>query len=521
MEVGEYYEIAKEQTSQEILEKVSKMGSGIGPNNMKEFFVYIGDGKVKIKATLPDDTVIDSNLLCTVKGAKIVMNEDHKPENEDDGIVINTLLRAAGTVTFEKTGLINDKLYYFGAFPYSDQDVFNRNEANVKAATPKAYILYGYKRAKNNSSPTGRITYTEMAEGKTAAYMDFTAGSFKYGDWADAWFIQENRPCMVKSNGVIDYYLNPSDYTKKLDGTASDVANSSYDGNAMSYFPLMWFKRWEDTDYEYCNICNIQLDDSYHAYAHTRADGSVMNYKLLPMFEGSLVNSKLRSLADKAISVSTTASQEITYATNNGSLWYTTSYIEWNMVKDLLTMISKSDNSQAVFGYGRAGTTAQQNTGTLKLKGQFFGYSSAQSVVNGVKVFHLEDWWGNVWKRCAGLINANGAIKYKLYPAYNLDGTGYTAAGVTPSGTNGGYISKSKMTDAGSVPYVASGSESTYECDGLWFNNAQVNYALVGGSWDNAGLVGASYVNLNNLASNANANIGAVNLITKFQIMRH
>ena len=33
--------------------------------------------------------------------------------------------------------------------------------------------------------------------------------------------------------------------------------------------------------------------------------------------------------------------------------------------------------------------------------------------------------------------------------------------------------------------------------------------ALVGGNWNNAGLCGARYVNLNNLASNTNANIGS------------
>ena len=33
--------------------------------------------------------------------------------------------------------------------------------------------------------------------------------------------------------------------------------------------------------------------------------------------------------------------------------------------------------------------------------------------------------------------------------------------------------------------------------------------ALVGGNWNNAGLCGSRYVNLNNLASNTNANIGS------------
>ena len=31
------------------------------------------------------------------------------------------------------------------------------------------------------------------------------------------------------------------------------------------------------------------------------------------------------------------------------------------------------------------------------------------------------------------------------------------------------------------IPTTASGSETTYYCDGLWFNNGQTDYALVGG----------------------------------------
>lgn len=42
---------------------------------------------------------------------------------------------------------------------------------------------------------------------------------------------------MLKSNGTVDYYLNPNDYSKKEDGiTNSDVANALYDGNTMAQY---------------------------------------------------------------------------------------------------------------------------------------------------------------------------------------------------------------------------------------------------------------------------------------------
>ena len=42
----------------------------------------------------------------------------------------------------------------------------------------------------------------------------------------------------------------------------------------------------------------------------------------------------------------------------------------------------------------------------------------------------------------------------------------------------------------GRLPVNASGSSSTYEADDMWYNNSQVNYACVGGAWDNDLLVG-------------------------------
>ena len=93
---------------------------------------------------------------------------------------------------------------------------------------------------------------------------------------------------------------------------------------------------------------------------------------------------------------------------------------------------------------------------------------------------------------------------------YNWTGSGYTNTGLTPAGTSGGYISKCKCNNSyGTMPYTASGSATTYECDGLWFNNSQVDVALMGGSWGGAALCGASCVNLSSAASGADTAIGA------------
>ena len=58
--------------------------------------------------------------------------------------------------------------------------------------------------------------------------MDYDNDSFDYGSWEDAFFMP--RPCMLKSDGTVDYYLDPDDYSKREDGTASDISNQRNSG---------------------------------------------------------------------------------------------------------------------------------------------------------------------------------------------------------------------------------------------------------------------------------------------------
>lgn len=49
------------------------------------------------------------------------------------------------------------------------------------------------------------------------------------------------------------------------------------------------------------------------------------------------------------------------------------------------------------------------------------------------------------------------------------------------SGTSGGYAKGCAVNDAfGLVTTVYEGSSTTYLCDGGWFNNARVRFAIVG-----------------------------------------
>ena len=340
---------------------------------------------------------------------------------------------------------------------------------------------YGVKIRKGDINPITRVTYLYDAVGMTPAHMDFSRGVFDFGGWADIWFVKNNYPCMLKYDGTEDYKLNPNNYALKADGTPSDIANMDYAGNAMSAIPLVWIKQYEDAEHEYIILCEKQYDKDFHAYAHTRADESIMDVKYLAMFKGSYDGTRLRSMSGDSL-VHGRAQTEIDRAAadnpNGADIWHTRSWADRNLVNCLLTVISRSDDSQTVFGAGNTTSGELLKTGTLNDKGQFFGYEETDKQV---KVFHIEGWWGDQWERIVGILGDYGKVKVKMIPPYNLTGEGYTDTGISWSGWNSGFIKNTMMSHLGRIPNELE-QNAKHIPDWCWFDNDNINIALVGGS---------------------------------------
>lgn len=388
--------------------------------------------------------------------------------------------------------------------------------------------IYGFVIDHTDSNPATCVKpydltdYEVLNTSFTPAYMDFTNDRFVWGSWTGNEFFFP-KPCMLGYDGDVDYYLDPDDFTKKADGTASDVADMSYNGNVMVEFPTIYFKRWQIDNKSYCLIANKQLDSDFHAWAHHDKNGKILPYIYLSVYKGSYDGVKTRSISgieyhnqnqltlNKIIS-HTTRQQEMNFAQNNNTIseqgegWYIRHKAEWDMVNDLLLLIGMNTNTQTTFGRGRdtgyssTTNTGISTTGLLNNKGMFWGTNDGSI---GVKVFGVENWWGNLWDSTAGWVNDHGNQKVKMtygqedgstVTGYNLDGTGYIAiSNSTPSGSNGGYVNKYKRNEFGLFPIETSGSSSTYLCDGLWFANGQNNFALVGGNSSDGTRCGALF----------------------------
>ena len=345
---------------------------------------------------------------------------------------------------------------------------------------------YGIKIDKNNSDTSARIVYTHDCENYTPARMNYTNGVFEIGSWGNAFFMKNNYPAMCNFYGVEQYKLDPNDHSLKEDGTSSDVADETYNGNAMSVFDChIWMKFWEDDNYQYLEVSNYKLDDDFKDYPYVRADGSKADKLYYPMYPGYKdSNNRLRSISGVKASSSTTTAQEVTYASNCGENWSIGDWSHYLWLHSLMLLISKNFNSQTAFGNGNMssgiGASAFNTNGLLNTSGQFFGYNTNS---DSMKAFYCENVYANRWQRLLGFYDDKGTYKIKMVPPYTYDETfeGYTTVS-SPAVPSEAYIKDLSFDPSyGLLPKTVRGSSTTYVGDYFYVNNPQVSLLLAGG----------------------------------------
>ena len=490
------------------------------PQSMKKMFgcYDVELGKYKLKFEEPDDTVINGQAFCIIEKVIIRRKIGSVPLNENDGDLVIEVKRSEfgqyKNKYYVDTALTAniDDVYYYKAFPMSTTGFYNTSNSNETIGIKcKDYNLYGFKLDQNESDPASMITYLSDCDNAVykSAYMDYTADTFNYGDWDDAWFIKKLKPCMLKYDGTVDYELDKNDYTKKADGTDSDVANTAYDGNAMVGIPKIYWKIVDNGD-DTANVyfCDKKIDNDFVCWSHVDNNGNEIDYCYMSIYCGSVENSTLRSLSDRSSQSKTSGSSEITYAIANNKagdlIWYTEIYSDRMLINLLLLLLGKSTNSQTIFGFGNTSTSsAVINTGKMNTKGLFWGSNNTTS---GVKIFGMENWWGNQWRRIAGCVLDNGIQKVKMtygqsdgstINGYNSTGSGYISINNSTADTSSGsYISKMLFCPYGIIPIKAIGSATTYYTDGLWFKQSGTYYALCGGCVERTYISGALTIDL-------------------------
>lgn len=496
---------------------------GIAPMAVKHKDIQKVENGFCLTWTDPDDSTYQENIYCTWQKTVIVRKEGSYPESPYDGTVI---VESTTRNQYAKEGYTdicdNTKNYKYRAFPCSINKVYSYDDKNKFGQW-----IYSFTRIMNESVPSEKIVYRGTNEHYKPAYMDFSSDTFKYEDWANAPFLLKDRlaPCVLGFNGEVEYFLNPNNYKQKEDGTVSDVTNTALDINCFMRIKLLYRRKKGNADGNTeVDISNEKVNDDYKPYGgFVKPDGTLREYIYLPIYRGSLVNGKCRSMSGNLTPMSgQTAQNERNYCQANGTGHDMITHADRELIEDLFNLMFKNTDSQSVLGQGKSNggsdVGACLKSGTMDEKGLFYG---STSTAVGVKLFGMENRYASQWERVLGEVLVNGVRKVKLCQGtsdgstvsdFNFTGEGYITLSELPtiSGTSGGYISKEQtVDDIGTFPIVISGSSTTNECDGMWYNNSGTMVALRGGASNAGAICGVFCSALNNPASDADWNIGS------------
>lgn len=372
----------------------------------------------------------------------------------------------------------------------------------IVSATPSAYKTWTVVIDESNSNPLSCCTYADDAAG-------MTKGS---SDWDE---IFGYKPC-VFYQGAVYKYLNPNDFTKFADGT--DATSYITDSNLLGYdvmieFPRMGLTMSKSGTQVTISLTNNPNDSTFEYRAHKRGD-TQKNAFYLGAYDADdatvsgITSDTIGSVSGKSPLVARTLAQFIGYAHLRGTGYEIMAFYQWTYIQCLYVLKYGNLNSQASLGQGYVGGSRARATGTTNTKGMCYG--STSSSTDRVKLFGLEDAWGNVYQWLGGLYTDPG---YTLFTTTDNFGTNASvtaweynvSSGVTAAIT--GYISKVQGTNSGGfVVQQESGSASTYFTDA---GNLADGFPVVGGGWGDGGNAGVFYCYVYYSASHSSEYFGS------------
>ena len=274
--------------------------------------------------------------------------------------------------------------------------------------------------------------------------------------------------------------------------------------------PKYWFK-WTRSG----NGMKLQISNGPEAGFHVspahadRGDGKgERDYVYVGRYH---CNTSYKSQAGSQPAASMTRAQARSNIHNLGSTYWQYDFAMYWTIMMLYLVEYANWNSQATIGYGCSPSSQKFNMGATDAMIYHTGTSAASRTTYGsVQYRHIEGLWDNVYDWCDGIRFSGSTVYCIANPASFSDTSGGTNVGTRA--TSSGYISGWTNPTADGFEYAlypnaVSGSETTYVCDYCYYDASGV-VLHVGGNYGQNQNHGAFYLNGNNTASNANANIG-------------
>lgn len=352
------------------------------------------------------------------------------------------------------------------------------NGVDVGAFTPPVLsVVYGVRVDNTDQNPATGVIYTDDAVGMTGG----AAG------WDDVFPFNLIKPCLLK-DGVVQYYLDPTDYTKKVDGTAADITSGA-DGDVMIEIPKMAYSMKTVGDYLYVKVTNnpsptnnVDGTEDWCFHAHTRTTAGDRNNLYVSAYLGwTDGSSKLRSLSGKAPTVAQTIGTFRTRAQANGTGYDQMAFYPLTLLQCLYLIRYKNRDSQTAIGLGftHFENTAPTDTGGANAHGMYYGEDTGEQQM---KFAGIEDFWGNLYYCIDGLFSNATRNILTAFKTFNDTGSGYTDRGQGATSDIVGFMSVCQGTSAtGFIAKTAAGSDLTYFCDYAALADSRLPF--FGGNW--------------------------------------
>lgn len=343
----------------------------------------------------------------------------------------------------------------------------------------------------NNKDPYNAVSYKNDAVGFEPLYVNQTTGDCNYGSWENVInSLIRPKPCLVKNSKVLSY-LDPNNYARTIYGSGVDIMNES-SGDVMIEFPKVAYKLEKKGNIIEFSICSQkpENDNSWSYEAFLSEDGlrQERDYMYYSAYEGWIDSeNKLRSLSDKIPSVNYPMYLYRSYADNNGKNYSAVSIAKRMYISMLTIMVTKSLDIKRTIGLGVSdlqydeGINRAIKSGTMNLKGLFYGSNSGK---DGMKVFGIENFIGNIAEFTEGLVLVEGNLHYKTTAEYNDEGKGYISIGKYPP-TGSGWVKSVNVVNQLLIPSeydAASNSYFTSRVD-MPENELSTYVCAIGGSY--------------------------------------
>ena len=325
---------------------------------------------------------------------------------------------------------------------------------------------------------------------------------------------QGMKRCVLNDDGSVNYYLNPTDSTQKLDGTTANLDGT--DGNVMVEIPKFYFRQvrngnsitWQISDvplagyqlhpafFKNGEIVDFRYMGAYDACVYDDSAGAYISGLNLDDNSGNIDTGadKLASVAGVYPMVGVTRSECRSLAANNGEGWRQQDFWLTSAVQMLYLVEYGDFNSQANLGDGNTngdytGSSADQNDSPHTIAGasNSWGNSStdgsqpsagAKPGTAYMSYRGIENFFGNCWNWVDG-VNIGSGVQGDWHVSNTdtdfADSTTTNYEFLVNSMPSDGYVTDIADVAGAFIPSSTGGSSSTFLSDYFFDDNGNTN----------------------------------------------